>query len=158
MIRFAAMAALVAVAALAAGCGGSASSSREGATGTLAGTATTTTSHTSTSVNASASFDARYGRLKQQLTRALRQLENGKATASIAGAATLLGSCTDSVTTQLGSRARTPKQQQAVSQLRTACADAAQALAKLRSGDTSAASSLARTTLTELEQANTSSK
>lgn len=146
---------LVGMALATAGCGGSASSGSNtaGATGTVGATVSTVSTPTSTTAEGSASFDVRFTRLRQQLMRGLKQVENGNAADKIVGAGTVLSSCTDTVTNQLGTRAATPKQQEQVSRLRTACTDAANAVAKLKSGDTSAAANLAGTALQEVEQA-----
>jgi len=140
---------------VAAGCGGSASSGSNtaGATGTVAGTAATIESPTATTVEGSASFDVRFSRLRQQLASGLEQVKNGKAADKIVGAGTVLDTCSTTVTTQLGARASTPTEQERVSQLRTACADAGQAVAKLKGGDTAAAERLAGTALQEVQQA-----
>lgn len=140
------------------GCGGGASKSSGNAAGTLTATIVTSTTRTSTTGQANASFNARFGRIQQQLSSGLRQIESGKLGAVALGSSTVLTDCTDSVTNQLGARARTPQQQQAVSNLRTACNDIAQAVTKVKSGDTSAAGRLARTALQEVQQANATSK
>jgi hypothetical protein len=146
---------LVGTALATAGCGGTASSGSNtaGATGSVGGTVKTVSTPTSTTAEGSASFDVRFRRLRQQLMSGLKQVENGSTADKIVGAGTVLSSCTDTVTNQLGTRAATPKQQEQVSRLRTACSDAANAVAKLKSGDNSAAADLARTALQEAEQA-----
>lgn len=145
----------VGVALAAAGCGGSTSSKSNtaGATGTVAGTVATVSTPTSTTAEGSASFNVRFTRLRQQLMRGLKQVQHGSATSKLVGAGTVLRSCSDTVTSQIGARADTPKEQQQASQLRTACNDAANAVAKLKSGDTAAAANLARTALQEIQQA-----
>ena len=132
----------------AAGCGGTtrSGSGTAGATGTIE-------AHVSTTAHGGATFDVRMGRLRQQLTSGLGQVENGSAVSRLAGAGTVLRACSDTVTSRLGSRAKTSHQQEQVSQLRTACSDAANAVAKLKSGDTASASNLARTALQEIAQA-----
>jgi hypothetical protein len=124
-----------------AGCGGSASTS--GATGSVAGTSATLTT--------SSTFKGRVDDMRSRLQRGLQQVENG----NVAGAATVLATCTGTVTSQLGSRASGATQQQAVSQLRLACKDASNAVSKLKAGDTSGAKTLARRALTEARAAGT---
>jgi hypothetical protein len=145
----------IGVALAAAGCGGgtSSGSSTAGATGTVAGTVATIESPGSTTAEGSASFDVRFGRLREQLRKGLEQVRNGNAADRIVGAGTILDTCSNTVTSTLGTRADTPTQQEQVSRLRTACADAGQAVAKLKSGDTAAAGRLADTALHEIEQA-----
>ena len=148
---------LAAVAFGASGCGGgtSAGSDTVGATGDVAGTVDTVST---TTAEGSASFDVRWDRVQTQLSRGLKQLENGDAADKVAGAGTILTTCTDSVTNGLGSRADTADQQEAVSHLRTACKDASEAAAKLKDGDESAAQRLAQTALQELQDANDAMK
>jgi hypothetical protein len=142
-----------------AGCGGSAgTSSGTNASGTVTATVVTSTTRTSTTAHANASFNAQFSRVQQQLSGGLRKIESGKLGSIAVGSNTVLSNCTNSVSNQLGARARTPQQQQAVSNLRTACDDIAQAVSKLKSGDTSAAGQLARTALQEVQQANATSK
>jgi hypothetical protein len=115
----------------------------------VAGTEATITGPGSTTAQASTSFTLRFGRLRRQLAHGLKQVENG----NLAGAGPVLTNCTDTVTSRLGSRTENARQQQAVSQLRTACADVAGAVSKLEHGDTAAASRLAQTALQEVEAA-----
>jgi type 1 fimbria pilin len=137
---------LAAVGFAAAGCGGSARTSSGGGTGSVAGTVATVST---TTAAASGSFDVQFGNVRQRLQRGLRGIENG----SLTSAATLLTTCQSSTTTQLGARATTTGQEQAVSYLRTACDDVAKAEAKLRGGDTSAARQLAKDALQQVTQA-----
>jgi hypothetical protein len=149
---------LAAVALAASGCGGSksAGSDTSDATGSVAGTVETIGS--TTTAEGSASFDVRWQQVNDDLQSGLKQLENGDAADRLVGAATILETCTDAVTDSLGSRADSTDQQQAVSQLRTACADAAQAAQALKDGDEDSAKSLAETALDELAAANESAK
>jgi hypothetical protein len=142
-----------------AGCGGSASTtSGTNASGTVTATVVTSTTRTSTTAHANASFNGRFSRVQQQLSAGLRQIESGKLGSVAVGSNTVLSNCTNNVSNELGARARTPRQQQAVSNLRTACDDIAEAVSKLKNGDTDAASRLARTALQEVQQANATSK
>lgn len=136
----------------AAGCGGTTNSGSKtaGATGGVEAAATTRSTPASTTAEGSASFNVRFSRVRQQLKSGLEQVENGGAAAKLVGAGTVLRTCSDTVTSELGARAGTPKQQEQVSQLRASCSDAANAVAKLKSGDTAAAASLARTALHEI--------
>ena len=146
---------LAGAALVAAGCGGGASSgsSTAGATGAVAGTVATITSSTATSAEGSASFDVRFGRVRERLTNGLEKVKSGNAADKLVGAGTVLDTCSTTVTTQLGARATTPTQQERVSRLRTACAAAGQAVAKLKAGDTAAAERLAGTALQQVGQA-----
>jgi environmental stress-induced protein Ves len=133
---------LIILALVVAGCGGS---------GTASGTVNT--SPATTAASGSASFDVNFKSARQRLTHALKQVESGDAAKSLVGAGTVLTTCSDTVTKQLGARASSSTQQQSVSALRTACTDASEAVAKLKKGDTAAASRLAQTALQEVEQA-----
>ena len=132
---------LAAAGLLAAGCGGSSSSS----SGTAAGEVNTS----QTSTIAAASFDVNLRKVQAQLSSGLKSVEKG----DLIGAGTVLVDCTNTVTSDLGSRAKTAEQQQSVSQLRTACTDAANALAKLKAGDKAAAKQLAQTAANEVAAA-----
>jgi hypothetical protein len=121
-----------------AGCGGKSTS----------GTATTT------STTASGSFSVNFKKVQQQLKSGLKQIEEGDAVSAIAGGGAVLTNCTDTVTSQLDARAKTADQKQAVSQLRTACADVAEAMTKLKDGDTAAAEQLAKTAAQEVADAS----
>jgi hypothetical protein len=140
---------LVVLVLAATGCGGntSAGSSNAGAIATAGGNVNT--SPAVTTAGGAVSFGVDFKQAQQRLTSALRQVEKG----DVVGAATVLTTCSDSVTKQLGTRAKSPAQQQSVSSLRAACTDASNAVAKLKSGDTAAATSLAKTALNEVEQA-----
>ena len=127
-----------------AGCGGTSTT----------GSATATT----TGTTASGSFSVNFKHVQQQLTSGLKQVEQGDAVTAIAGGGAVLTNCTDTVTSQLDARAKTSEQEQAVSQLRTACADAAEAMQKLKNGDTAAAEQLAKTAAQEVADANASAK
>jgi hypothetical protein len=140
---------LVGAALAAAGCGGSSSSGTSGGTGTVAGTVATLTTSTSTTARGSASFDARFGKVQRQLQQGLRQLEHG----NMVGAGAVLRNCTDSVTKQLGARAQTTRQQQAVSDLRTACDAVAQAEHDYGKNDTAAAAKDAKHAYLLVQQA-----
>lgn len=140
---------LVGAAFAAAGCGGSSSSGTAGGTGTVAGTVATLTTSTSTTAQGSVAFNAQFGKVQRQLEQGLRQLQNG----NLAGAGAVLRNCTDTVTKQLGARAQTTQQQQAVSDLRTACNDVAKASASYRSGSTSGAGKYAKQAYMEVRQA-----
>lgn len=155
MMRLTTPVAAIAAALVAAGCGGGASSGSDkaGATGAVAGTAATVASGTATTAEGRASFDVRFGRLRRQLANGLDQVKNGNAADKIVGAGTVLDVCGTTVTRQLGARASTPTQQERVSRLRTACADAAQAVASVKHGDTATAERLAGTALQEIDQA-----
>ena len=65
----------------------------------------------------------------------------------------MLRNCTDTVTKQLGARASTSQQQQAVSDLRTACADVAKASAAYRSGSTAGAARWAKQAFRQVQEA-----
>ncbi len=159
MTRLALVLCCFAAVAATAGCGGSASTtSGTNGSGTVTATVVTSTTRTSTTAHANASFNAQFSRVQQQLSAGLRQIQSGKLGSVAVGSNTVLSNCTNSVSNHLGARARTPRQQQAVSNLRTACNDIAQAVSKLKSGDTSAAGQLARTALQEVQQANATSK
>ena len=134
---------------VAAGCGGakSAGSSNAGATATAGGNVNT--SPAVTTAGGSVSFSVDFKKTQRQLTSALKQVEKG----DIVGAATVLTACSDTVSKQLGTRAKNSAQQQSVSSLRAACTDASNAVAKLKSGDMTAASQLAKTALQEVRQA-----
>ena len=140
---------LGAAALAAAGCGGSAGSSSGAGTGTVAGTVATLSTSTSTTASGTVSFNAKLGGIGQRLQRGLSRLENG----NMAGAATVLTTCQDSVTRQLGTRASTARQQQAVSYLRTACNDVAQAQTAFSKGNSSQAQTLAKNALAQVKQA-----
>ena len=132
----------------ASGCGGktSAGSNNAGATATAGGNVNT--SPAVTTAGGSVSFSVDFKKAQQRLTGALQQVEKG----DVVGAATVLTTCSDSVTKQLGTRAKSSAQQQSVSSLRAACTDASNAVAKLKKGDTAAAASLAKTALQEVRQ------
>jgi len=98
----------------------------------------------------SASFDAQFGRVQRQLEQGLRQLENG----NMAGAGAVLRNCTDTVTKQLGAKAQTSEQQQAVSDLRTACDDVAKAQAAYGKGNTKAAGKYAKSAFMSVQRAS----
>lgn len=140
---------LAVLALVVAGCGGSTSagSSNAGATATAGGNVDT--SPAVTTAGGSVSFSVDFKKTQQQLTRGLKQVEKG----DLVGAATVLTTCSDTVTGELGTRAKNSAQQQSVSSLRAACTDAANAVAKLKSGDTADATTLAKTALDEVEQA-----
>jgi hypothetical protein len=127
-----------------AGCGGKSTS----------GTATATT----TGTTASGSFSVNFKHVQQQLRSGLKQVEHGDAVTAIVGGGAVLTNCTDTVTSQLDARAKTSAQKEAVSQLRTACADVSEAMQKLKNGDTAAAEQLAQTAAQEVAEANASSK
>ena len=148
---------LVALALGASGCGGSSSAGSDtaGATGSVAGTVATVST---TTAEGSASFDVRWKQVQAQLSRGLKQLQSGNAADKVVGAGTILTTCTDAVTNGLGSRADSADQQEAVSQLRTACHDASEAAAKAKDGDETAAERLARSALQELQAANDTAK
>lgn len=139
---------LVVLALVVAGCGGSTSagSSNAGATATAGGNVDT--SPAVTTAGGSVSFSVDLKKTQQQLTRALKQVEKG----DLVGAATVLTTCSDTVSGELGTRAKNSAQQQSVSSLRAACTNASNAVAKLKSGDTANASKLAKTALQEVEQ------
>jgi hypothetical protein len=139
---------LVVLALVVAGCGGktSAGSSNAGATATAGGAVNT--SPAVTTAGGSVSFSVDFRKTQQQLTNGLKQVEKG----DLIGAATVLTTCSDAVTQQLGTRAKNSAQQQSVSSLRAACTDASNAVAKLKNGDTAAAKTLAKTALQEVEQ------
>ncbi|HET8527495.1 MAG TPA: hypothetical protein VFL60_01185 [Gaiellaceae bacterium] len=145
---------LVGTALAAAGCGGSSSSSSSGGTGTVAGTVATLTTSTSTTARGSASFNARFGKVQAQLQQGLRQLENG----NMVGAGAVLRNCTDTVTKQLGARAQTVRQQQAVSDLRTACDDVAKAQRAYGKNDTAGAATYAKKAYRLVQQAGSTVK
>jgi hypothetical protein len=138
---------LAGAALAAAGCGGSSSSGTSGGTGTVAGTVATLS--TSTTARGSASFQARFATVQRQLQQGLRQLENG----NMVGAGAVLRNCTDTVTKQLGARAQTTKQQQAVSDLRTACDAVAQAQHAYGANDTAGAAMDAKRAYRLVQQA-----
>lgn len=114
---------------------------------------TVATSPSGTTAAGTVSFDVRFRRLQQQLTHSLKQIESGNA-ANVVSGGTLLTNCSNTVTTQLGARAKTASQQRQVSQLRTACADVAEAATKLAKGDAADAGRLAKTALKEVQQAS----
>jgi hypothetical protein len=149
MTKLALPAVLACAALLAAGCGGSSSSGTSGGTGTVAGTVATLSTSTSTTARGSASFSVQFARVQRQLLRGLRQLRNG----NMAGAGAVLRNCTDTVTKQLGTRAQTDQQQQAVSDLRTACDDVAKAQSAYGNGDTAAAGTYAKNAYKAARQA-----
>ena len=140
---------LVVLVLVACGCGGntSAGSNNAGATATAGGNVNT--SPAVTTAGGSVSFSVDFKKAQQRLTAALEQVEKG----DVVGAATVLTTCTDTVTKELGTRAKSSAQQQSVSSLRAACTDASNAVAKLKSGQTAAAASLAKTALQEVQQA-----
>jgi hypothetical protein len=152
--------AFLALALLAAACGGGSKtgSSTAGVTGASTATVSTSTTSAATRASANGSFDIRFGRLQRRLAAGLRQIESTKVGTVAIGAGTVLTGCTNAVTSQLGKRARTPRQQQAVSDLRTACGDVAQAVAKLKAGDKAAATRLARIALQQVRRAGSTSK
>jgi hypothetical protein len=115
----------------------------------VAGTVATLSTSTSTTARGSASFSVQFARVQRQLLRGLRQLRNGK----MAGAGAVLRNCTDTVTKQLGTRAQTDQQQQAVSDLRTACDDVAKAQSAYGNGDTAAAGTYAKNAYKAARQA-----
>jgi hypothetical protein len=133
----------------AAGCGGNTSAGSDNSGATAAAGGNVNTSPAVTTAGGSVSFKVDFKKAQQQLTGGLKQVEKG----DVVGAATVLTACSDNVTTQLGTRAKSPSQQQSVSSLRAACTDASNAVAKLKSGDTAAATTLAKTALHEVEQA-----
>ena len=140
---------LVVLVLAASGCGGntSAGSNNGGATATAGGNVNT--SPAVTTAGGSVSFSVDFKKAQERLTAALEQVEKG----DVVGAATVLTTCTDTVTKELGTRAKSSAQQQSVSSLRAACTDASNAVAKLKSGQTAAAASLAKTALQEVQQA-----
>ena len=135
--------ALAASLALAA-CGGSGNAS--GTTAGVAGAHATITKH-------GASFSARTRTIETRLQAAMRKFERG----DFAGAANvggpLLTNCQGTVNGQLGARANTTQQQEAVSHLRTACQDIANASAAGKSGNLGTAKSLAEQALQEAQAA-----
>lgn len=141
---------LAGAAFLAAGCGGSSSSGTAGGTGSVAGTVATLSTSTSTTAQGGASFDVQFGKVQRQLEQGLRQLENG----NVAGAGAVLRNCTDTVTKQLGAKAQTSLQQQAVSDLRTACNDVAKAQAAYGKGNTKAAGTYAKSAYMSVQRAS----
>jgi hypothetical protein len=140
---------LACAALLAAGCGGSSSSGTSGGTGTVAGTVATLSTSTSTTARGSASFALQFAKVQRQLLRGLRELRSG----NMAGAGAVLRNCTDTITKQLGARAQTDRQQQAVSDLRTACTPVARAQSAYGNGDTAAAARYAQNAYRAAQQA-----
>lgn len=149
MTKLALPAVLACAALLAAGCGGSSSSGTSGGTGTVAGTVATLSTSTSTTARGSASFALQFAKVQRQLLRGLRELRSG----NMAGAGAVLRNCTDTITKQLGARAQTDRQQQAVSDLRTACTDVARAQSAYGNGDTAAAARYAQNAYRAAQQA-----
>jgi hypothetical protein len=140
---------LAGAAFLAAGCGGSSSSGTGGGTGSVAGTVATLSTSTSTTAQGSAAFDVQFGKVQRQLEQGLRRLQNG----NMARAGAVLRNCTDTVTNELGAQAQTSRQQQAVSDLRTACNDVAKAQAAYGNGNTSAAAKYANAAAMSVQRA-----
>lgn len=147
------MGALLAAAVALAGCGGSGSvasgttvGATVGTTGGVAGVQTT---------QGSAGFSARVNNLQSRIRTAMRKLANGNVTGAASVGGTLLMNCQSTVDTKLAPHATTTSQKQAVSHLRTACADVSQASTKAAAGDLATAKQLAKQAMSEAQQAVT---
>jgi hypothetical protein len=127
--------ALLAVAVALAGCGGMGDAS--GTTGTVAG---------AERAQGFGNFRARVHGFEARVQTSVKAFRNGNFSSAIASGTPLLTQCQSLVSSKLSTRAKTPKEQQAVVHMQIACNDMSRS-ASAATGNVTKAKSLARQAL-----------